>query len=481
MISNDMKSQVDGAVASTFAAITAMLEEKQRKIEEETGQKLSLEELFHLYRNVILGKEKASDVIIPGMQHETFPDGLPGYRFSQELGYFLPDIPALSMVSNWSRLYYPSHTYSHEEIEQLTDLYLDPLFQRTSSSLQGRIRMMIESEGMSKEEFAASITEENSAALLFNLSPMFVDTDEGRRALDLLVLKYGSIYGEQWIRGNEPPLGKAFLSDEWPSGRLLKATWWKYAAPELEHEKGIRGLEFYDAEKIDRELKWLYCQHKFSKLSGSLAGRMDILCAMGLVTPDELAGELGIPLDVLKQVEKNHDEIVEALIQRYGGEHGAVWLAFGLEGLDMAFALHAISGRFGFLRAIPAIFRPSRYAYQRMNPDTELSGAGEPERCCLNCGQPFTGRSDKRFHSGACQRAYYRKQARQEYLNGLDGEDEVEDRDEQQQEQQEEPKKEGFVPLLGDALGDFANMAAGMFLEQAVKHYAERMFGSKPD
>ncbi|MEO5644148.1 MAG: hypothetical protein ABIQ40_04295 [Bacteroidia bacterium] len=478
MFTEEENNQSNSFGASTFAAIKTMLEEKQRKIEEQTGEKLSLEEVFSLYRDTILGKESEGDVIIPGQHRATFPDGLPGYRFNQEPGYFLPDIPALSLLSNWGKMFYPKSEYTIDEIEKLTQLYLDPKFQRTASSLQGRLYIMMEAEGMSNDEFASSVAEENSKEFLFNLSPMFLESPEGQKALDQLVNKYGKSYGERWIRGNETPLSKKFLAGEWISGRSIAEVWWKYTAPMLSHEKGIRDLEYYPTDKIDRELKWLYCQPKFSKLSGSLAGRMDIICAMSKITPEELADETGLALEILKKPEKNEDEIINALIQRYGNEHGAVWLAYGLDGLDAAFAIHAIANDFRFLRSIPAIFRPSRYIYQRSNADTELNGTeAGTERYCLNCGASLTGRIDKRFHSGACQRAYYRKQAKQEYLDGLDESEETS----QAEEVQEEPKKEGLIPLLGDTLGGFANAAAGMLLERAVGHFADTMFGAKKE
>lgn len=479
MFTEKENNQSDGFGASTFGAIKTMLEEKQREIEEQTGVKLSLEEVFNLYRDTILGKESEEDVIIPGQHRVVFPDGLPGYRFNQEPGYFLPDIPALSLLSNWAKMFYPKSEYTNDEIERLTQLYLDPKFQRTASSLQGRLYIMMEAEGMSTEEFSALATEDESKEFLINLSPMFLESPVGQKALDQLVKKYGKSYGEPWIRNNEPPLSKKFLAGEWISGRSAAEAWWKYTAPMLAHEKGIRDLEYYQADKIDRELKWLYCQPKFSKLSGSLAGRMDIICALSKITPEELADETGLVLEVLKRPEKNEDEIINALIQRYGNEHGAVWMAYGLDGLDAAFAIYAIANDFRFLRSIPAIFRPSRYIYQRNNPDTELNGTeAGTERYCLNCGAQLTGRIDKRFHSGACQRAYYRKQVKQEYLDGLDESEQTSETEEVQ----EESKKEGLIPLLGDTLGGFANVAAGMFLERAVDHFANTMFGKKtPD
>lgn len=477
MFNETNKSQIDDFISSTFSSINTILEEKQKQIEEQTGEKLPLEEVFNLYRDVILGKEHEEDVIIPGQHRIDFPDGLPGYRFNQDVGYFLPDIPALSILNNWEKMFYPKSKYNPEEIEKLTRLYLDPKFQRTSSSLQGRLHLMMKTEGMQKDEFAASIVEEDSKNFLLNLSPMFVDTPEGQKALHLLVSKYGNEYGEQWILGNQPPLSKKFLSSEWLSGRNETEVWWEYTAPMLAHEKGIQDLEYYLPEKLNKEMKWLYCQPKFNKLSGSLAGRMDIICVMDRITPEDLADETGIPLGILRLPEKNHDQIVEALIQRYGNEHGAVWLAYGLDGLDAAFACHAITNDFRFLRSIPAIFRPSRYTYHRSNPETELNGTEASERRCLNCGELFTGRIDKRFHSGACQRAYYRKQAKQEYLEGLNEDQEVTDDVNENQEQSEEPKKEGFVPLLGDTLGGLANMATGIFLERAANSFADQMFG----
>jgi hypothetical protein len=476
MFTEEANNQSNGLGASTFAAIKTMLEEKQNKIEEQTGEKLSLEEVFNLYRDTILGKESEEDVIIPGQHRSVFPDGLPGYRYSQEPGYFLPDIPALSLLNNWGKMFYPKSEYTHTEVEKLTQLYLDPKFQRTASSLQGRIQIMMEAEGMNKDEFASSVVEESSKEFLINLSPMFLESPEGQKALGQLTNKYGKGYGERWIRGNEPPLSKNFLTGEWISGRRIAEAWWKYTAPMLAHEKGIRDLEYYPADKIDRELKWFYCQPKFTKLSASLAGRMDIICAMSKITPEELADETGLELEILKQPEKNEDEIINALIQRYGNEHGAVWLAYGLDGLDSAFAIHAIANDFRFLRSIPALFRPSRYIYQRSNPDIELNGTETvTERHCLNCDAPLTGRIDKRFHSGACQRAYYRKQAKQEYLDGLEETEETIGTEESQ----EEPKKEGLIPLLGDTLGGFANAVAGMFVERAVDHFADTMFGGK--
>lgn len=486
MTDNANSGRVDAFIEQTSALISAWLTNKQEEIEKETGEKLSLEEIFHLYRNVILGKEPDEDVVLPGRNPGTFPEGLPGFRFEDDWGYFLPDIPTLFALHNWHRPFFPKAQYSEEKAETLTRLYLEPKFQRISSTLRGRLLMIAQAEGLSTAEFSESIGE-NEVDAVHYLSGSFSYTKFEQALMDKIMKKYGEDYGEAWIRSNSLPLGKAFLSDDFTTGRIPFEVWWKPVVECIAHEQKTPMLAHYPADMANRKMRWLYNQPKFKSLSKTLAGRLDLICAMEYKVPEDIAEELEMDLKLLKQTEENHDQIVEQLIMRYGNEYGAAWLAFGMEALGSQFASPAITEVMRFLRRVPALFRSTnRYATVRLAPKEQTLEGAEPKgRCCTVCEQPIDGRVDKRFCSKRCQRAFYREAVKQQLLDEQEAEEEEAEENEEEEnskaETKSEKKPDGFVAILGETLGGYANAAAGMLLERGVDYVAGQMFGVKTE
>lgn len=479
MTNNASNDRIDAFIHQTSALISGWLTSKQQEIEEETGEKLSLEEIFRLYRNVILGKEPEEDVVLPGRYPRIFPEGLPGFRFDHDWGYFLPDIPTLWALHNWHRPFFPRTQYAQEEAEILTRLYLEPKFQRIASSLRDRLLLIAHAEGMSTMDFSKSIGEEELNVVHY-LGDSFSYTPFEQSLMDKIVKHYGEDYGEAWIRQNSLPLGKAFLHDDFTSGRIPIEVWWKPVAELLAHEENAPMLAHYPAETANRKLRWLYNQPKFKSLSKTLAGRLDLICALECKVPEDIAEDLQIDLNVLKQTEENHDLIVEQLILQYRNEYGAAWLAFGMEALGSRFAGLAITDTMRFLRRVPALFRNNnRYSNVRLAPQSDTLEGTEPKgRCCAVCEQPIEGRVDKRFCSKRCQRSFYRNAVKQQMLEETEAEEES-DESEPQENQTSEKKPEGFAGIFGETLGGYVNAAAGMLLERGVDYVAGRMFGEK--
>lgn len=480
MFNDANKNKVDDFVNQSAAILEAILTEKQQKIEEETGEKLSLEEVFGLYRNVILGKEPEDEIVLPGKYPGNFPEGIPGFRFENEPCYFLPDLPTLYALRNWYRAFYPKTGYTDEEAYELTKLYLDPKFQRVASCLQGRLLIIAKAEGLSREEFSRSVNEERFD-VIFYLHSTHDFTDEDEVLFQKVLSIYGEKYGEHWIRQNELPLGLELLDKDFISDRIANEVWWEQAASLLACENNTSSFLGIPSEIVNRKLRWMFNQPKFKSMSKTLGGRLDLICAMELRVPEDIAEELEMDLKVLRLTEENHDQIVERLIERYGNQYGAVWLAFGLEALGTGFASHAIAEDMRFLRRVPALFRNSnRYATLRpASKDETLAGIeGEDGRACLVCSQSIEGRVDKRFCSKRCQRSYYRNAVKQQYLDEMQEEAEN-DVDESEEKQQPEKKPDGFSGILGETLGGYVNAAAGMLLERGVDYVAGKMFGDK--
>lgn len=448
--------------------LRAYLEHRQAEIEKETGIKPSLEELYVEFRGNIereLGIESNPQSLL-------FPEGLPGVRID-ELGYFIPNIPLLSTIPNWEYGFFPTEL-SDKDRTDLRQLYCDPRFQRLSYRLMNRLVIIAYNEGMNVADLFAKIGLPDDDAQLHEFFQLKDEPDKTQlEVLQRLIDLYGEKYCTNWIVNNDPPTGSAFLNMKWVSGFASVELWWREASRKLAEQYEISQLSSYSHGLMEKKLNWMYSLPKFKKLSSSLHGRMDIICRIELLSREQMAAELGLDENELDHPEEYHEEITQKMLERFGDEYGAAWIAYGIGSLDTAFAWQLLNDDHAFLRRVPALFRKAGRTYISYAAARAENRLNDEERECLNCGNPMKGRIDKQFCCGACQRIYYYHKQNGQVLNGIN-----QPKTENTEEQKEEPKeKSGFNQFLEGPIGQIATGAIKAIVDRGMNKLGDELFG----
>ena len=452
--------------------LRVILLQRQAELEQQTGVKPSLEELFAEIRNGVTQSLSADEIPTSNL----FPQGLPGVQLEGVLGYFIPDIPLLNRIPDWEYGFFP-RSMDERQKENLKQLYLDPRFQRLSHQLLGRLTILAANEGIAESDLYAKIGLPDSEEALMN----FLQENEQPTAIQIQVIEklaelYGNAYGMGWIMGNAPPAGTALANAKWTSGFTSSELWWSKAGSSLATRYQITGLPNYRHGLIDKKLNWLYHLPKFKKLSSSLHGRMDIICRIELMSREQMADALELDEDTLDHPEEYHDEIVEQLLIRFGDEYGALWLTYGLYGLDEAFVWQALKDENSFLRQVPALFRKTGRTYISYAAAKAENRFADEKRECVNCGNPVKGRIDKQFCCGACQRIYYYHKQNGQVLEGISQRN-VEDIADEPEPQ----AKSGLEEFLSGPIGQIATGAFKVFVDRGMSKLGDELFGIKKD
>ncbi|MFN8711234.1 MAG: hypothetical protein ACK5Z2_00180 [Bacteroidota bacterium] len=476
MLSKERINQFKNVFSQNAAQLRVILEERQAEIERETGVKPTLEELFAEIKNGVAQSFHTSEMPARNL----FPQGLPGIRLEGVLGYFIPDIPLLLQIPDWEYGFYPK-SLSEQEIESLTNLYLDLRFQRLSHQLPGRLAIIACNEEIAEADLFAQIGLPDDEQELMD----FFEVEENPSTTQVNVVEklaelYGQQYGLSWILNNEPPTGTALLRARWTSGFALSSLWWSKTGGSLAANHQLGNPSVYPHGVIDKKLNWLYHLPKFKKLSSSLHGRMDIICRIELLSREQMSDELELDEEILDHPEEHHEEIVEQLLFRFGDEYGALWLAYGLCGLDEAFVYQELLDNHAFLRQVPALFRKTGRTYISYAAAKAENRFSEEKRECVNCGNPVKGRIDKQFCCGACQRIYYYHKQNGQVLEGIssrssEDEQEVED-------VKPEPKvKSGLEEFMDGPIGQIASGVVKAFVDRGMNALGDELFGVKKD
>jgi hypothetical protein len=456
---------------------------RQSEIEQKTGNKPALEDLFVQMKQelfqIIPGKEQTNNGT-PSDDELKMRRALPGLRKTEFHTSFIPDIPLITHWKNAARVFYKG--YSEKETENLHRLYLDPKFQRISHSLEGRMAIIGYIEGRDyrdypKENFDSYPEYYGSLEHELNQPP----ENYGELA-KLFIERYSEKYGTKWLVHNEPPLPKVFFDPKWLNGTSVNDCWWKYVKDFVAEEFNIPAIAELSVLYVAKELEWMTGHSKFQKLSRTLLGRLDMICSMERCPKEKMMRNLQIGNEHLANFEENEELIRERLTEMYGMTYGSLWVAYGLiNGVDYKFVFLALEKKNRFLDRIPALFRSSqnriRIFYSDENNNEELSGE-EKQRVCLRCGKPIEGRSDKLFcPGGACQRTYYNhKYRRNETLNGDPQQEEAEII-----EPEEKKKESGFLGEIGELLKGPAGTFLNKMVENGADALSEKMFGKRKE
>lgn len=473
MLSQEQIEQFRVLFGQSSDHIKVFLEQKQQEIESETGVKPSIQELF----DEIRGSIEEEFGFAPKKKNPLFPSGLPGIRIDDVFGLFLPDLQLLSRIPNWHTGYFPEALTGKERTD-LIKLYFDPRFQRLSYTFEGRLSIIAFNEGLPETDLRERV---GLPTDLFSFSHFSHITDENTARYEEVLEKLEELfvekYGIGWMAWNEPPTGKALLHPKWLSGMASVELWWNNARQSIALEHRVPALNNYPCGPVEKKMTWMYSLPKFRKLSATIHGRMDMICRIELMSREQMAEELNLDLDVLDKPEQHSEQIVQHLIGRFGDDYGALWLAFGLYGLERTFAWQVLKDDHAFLRRVPALFRKSGRSYISYgSAHGESSGSETDGRKCVNCGGPLKGRIDKQFCSGACQRVYYYRMQNQQALNGVE-----QDEDDDSQEE-EKPKEESqFAEFMKGPLGQIATGAIKSLVDRGVRKLGDELFGVGKD
>ena len=471
MLSQKFKDSFNHKFSQTAEQLRFILEQRQAEVEQQTGVKPSLEELFAEVRSGLLQSLSTDEMLASSL----FPQGLPGIRLEGVLGYFIPDIPLLNRIPNWEYGCFPQGMEDAQR-QCLKQIYLNTRFQRLSHQLPGRLAILAANEGIAESDLYAKIGLPDSEEELIN----FLQEDEQPTALQIQVIEklaelYGNAYGMGWIMGNAPPAGSALANAKWASGFTSSELWWSKARGSLAARHYIPDLPDYRHGLIDKKLNWLYHLPKFKKLSSSLHGRMDIICRIETISRKQMADALELDEEILDYPEEYHDEIVEQLLICFGDEYGALWLAYGLYGLDEAFVRQALKYENAFLRQVPALFRKTGRTYISYAAAKAENRFADEKRKCVNCGNPVKGRIDKQFCCGACQRIYYYHKQNGQVLEGI-----KQAQSEKTEQTKEEPKeKSGLEEFWTGPFGQIASGAIKVFVDRGMNKLGDELFGVK--
>lgn len=471
MLSQEHIAQFRSLFNLSSVQLKLFLQQKQNEIEQQTGERPSMQQLFEQVRSNInetlgLASEKRSGI---------FSSELPGIRINEVFGLFIPDIPLLATIPNWHSGYWPE-SFTDKERTDAIKLYCDPRFQRLSYTFPGRLSIIATNESITDAELREKV---DLPVDLFSFSNFCHSgtEEEWSAVLNKLHDAYGEKYGIAWIVANEPPTGRSLLQPKWVSSMAAIELWWNNVRHMIAMEHRTPALINYPAGMIERKMNWMYSLPKFKKLSSTIHGRMDIICRIELFSREQMAEELDLDLEILDHSELHAEQIVQHLIGRFGDDYGAVWLALGLGGLERAFAWQVLKDDHAFLRRVPALFRKAGRLYiSYAAANGERSGAEMAGRECKNCSGPLKGRIDKQFCCGACQRIYYYHQQNREALNGIDVDD-----DDVQEAAEEPREKSGLTEFLQGPLGQIATGAIKAFVDRGVNRLGDELFGVGKD
>lgn len=457
----------------TSIGVKAYLKQKQDEIEQQTGVRPTLQELFDEVR---VGLDETLG-FVPKRKSTLFAVGLPGIRMDGVFGFFIPDLPLLSRIPDWYSGYFPDEITEKERAD-LIKLYFDSRFQRLSHTFTGRMSIIAMNEGLAEQELRekAGLPVDSFAYSYFchSSDANEVEQEEAIGKLDEL---YGEKYGIGWIACNEPPTGKPLLQPKWLSGMASVELWWNNARQAIALEHRVPALNSYPCAGVEKRMNWMYNLPKFRKLSTTIHGRMDVICRIELMSREQMAEELNLDLDVLDKPENHSEQIVLHLIGRFGEDYGAIWLAYGLCGLERAFAWQVFKDDHAFLRRVPALFRKLGRSYiSYASANGELSGIETDGRQCRNCGGPLKGRIDKQFCSGACQRVYHYRMQNQQALNSVE-----QDEDDEPEEDQKPKQESQFAEFLKGPLGQIATGAIKSLVDRGVGKLGDELFGVGKD
>lgn len=468
MFSQQQIDQFRAMFNQTSVGIKAYLEQKQDEIEQQSGVRPSMQELFdeiHGSIDEVLG-------FVTKKKNPLFASGLPGIRIDEIFGLFIPDLPLLSRIPNWHTGYFPEELIEKDRTA-LIKLYFDPRFQRLSHTFAGRLSIIAYSEGISEADLRQRVGLPDD---LFSFSNFPYITNENTAQQEKVLEKteelYDEKYGVRWIAFNEPPTGKALMRPNWLSGMASVELWWSNARQTIALEHRVPALNNYPFGPIEKKMNWMYNMPKFRKLSATIHGRMDIICRIELMSREQMAEELGLELEVLDRPEQHSEQIVQYLIGRFGDDYGAIWLAYGLYGLERGFAWQVLKDEHAFLRRVPALFRKSGRCYiSYASANGEFSSTVSDGRTCRNCGGPLKGRIDKQYCSGACQRVHHYHMQNEQALNG------IADDDGEQLEEEQPKEKSQFAELLKGPLGQIATGAIKTLVDRGVNKLGDQLFG----
>lgn len=477
------KQEENSPIEGLSGFIKAELLRRQAEIEEQTGNKPALEDLFaemkaELFK-IVPGKEQTNDTTPPAYELKV-PGALPGVRRTIFHTSFIPDLP---LISHWKRAASVFYTgYTESETESLHRLYLNPKFQRLSIGLEGRMAIVAFIEGRDLHDYpkeSHNSYNEYYGALEHELNQPPERYGELAKAF---IDSYGEKYGLKWLVHNEPPLPKIFLDTKWLSGISLRSCWWQYVKDFIADDFKIPEIVNLSDSYVEKQVEWMIGLSKFQKLSRTLLGRLDMICSIERCPKERMMKNLQIGNGHLVNYEENEELIRERVTEMFGMNYGSLWVAYGLVGgVDYKFIYYALDNKLRFLDRIPALFRSSNnrvrilYEEENTNENDELSGV-EKKRVCLHCGKPIEGRSNKVFcDGGACQRTYYNhRYRRNETLNGHE-EETVTTAPEQEQ---QEPTLLGTIgELIKGPAGAFINK----FMEDGAGRLSESLFGKKAD
>lgn len=463
--------------------LKAELLRRQAEIEQNTGHKPALEDLFaevkqEFLGHILPGQQKTDDGTPPSYELK-MPGALPGIRKSAYHTCFIPDLPLISHWKSAASVFY--NGYAQDETEKLHKLYLDARFQRLSCTLEGRMAIIGYIEKSDYKAFPVGFSDYphyyGSLEHELNQPPANYGT-----FAQAFIQQYGEKYGLKWLVHNEPPLPKVFLDSKWLSGINLIACWWDYIKQHLASEFRIPEISQLSPQDVNKKLEWMTSLPKFQKLSRTLQGRLDMISSIERIPKERMMHFLQITNAHLADFEENEELIREKLTESYGMSYGNVWVAYGLPGgADCNFAYHALDNKLRFLDRIPALFRKARPRTRQYEVDEEESDEnGElngSQRTCLNCGRPIEGRSDKQFcDGGACQRTYYnRKYRRNQTLNG------VPQQGQQETAKPEEKEETGLMGVVNTILKGPGGIFLNKIAETAAETVSEKMFGKKQE
>lgn len=415
--------------------------------------------------------------------------GIPGLFLPYPSTFFLPDIPRLSELPP-QKEFYPD--LSEDKIEWLEQLYLDPQFQVLSCTLEGRLKIICFAENLEDDYFAEEFGLEN-----FDVLITYLDRFENNSAtqqdniMDDLLTRYGEKYGTQWILSNKKPLGKGFLVPGWCAyGLHLYNCRWEVAAQLIAKELNHPDVMMLPAQSGNKQLHWYYNLPNFKKVSSTIEGRMNLICRFRHLTREQMSNALNLDLEMLDDAVTYETMIRQKLVEVFGKTYGYPWVAYGLEGFDGELLITAYSQSTFYLDNVKVLFKRSKYVKRDFSENEadkndhsaskkKTTHANAKERACLNCGKPLTGRINKQFCGGACQRTYHRHHV---------GDNEEENENDSSSEngvdgigvKENENKKNDFLSQLGplgNVIEKFADTFTTRFAENAADGLSGKMFG----
>lgn len=490
--------------------LNAFFQREQRIIHQLTGKEISLQDLIQVFLldqvRVMSGTSEMGYTAIKQISPPaTLPEYLtlvpagesqqavsektsqPGIRWGKYGQDFVPDFKELARMGP-DRSFYPLSVMDYDA-ERLEKLYADPRFQRLACFVEGRIVLMAFLERIPYVDFGIPLGYDEYFIFIGDLTSA---KDEVRKAAtDTILKRYGPLYGKEWIRENQRPLGMAFLQLN-PDD--LDTIWWGYAAPlvEINGKQNILN-ESVSASQAIELLKAKTNNSSFQRLSQTIEGRLSLIAQVKGYSPETLSMQLKVDPGELSAFATDAKKARPVMTELFGNDFGPCWVAYGVNVPDnlLLYPLLIQSrelehGAKAFLKRAFGDMVLRRLEQAAM----EGKLLAEGERSCERCGRKINGRPQKRFCSSACQRAVNRRKMKEAELDGID---EVKQQTQEtitsekdSPEKKSRTKKESenalmdglasWVPELGKGVGVFAQN----FLGRAGDFAAEKVFGAKP-